>query len=157
MNETVFCTISGMYIHWYAFCNYQISGPLLYGHASTGVVHVYVLAQVVLWTTFHALGILRGIAFPFVYRRLKVEKKIKYINASTVVIALVLPLIPALLHLIDGYGIAVAPIELCAGQNVTITFYTFLLPCSILLAIATTSLIIVFWKILKVHNIYTAN
>ena len=118
----------------------------------TGFLHMYVLAQLILWTTFHALGILMGVAFPFVNRRLKAEEKTKYINASMVVTALVLPLFPSLLHLIDGYTISLAPIEFCLGRSIPITYYTLLLPCSVLLAITTTALIIIFWKILKVRT-----
>ena len=115
-----------------------------------GVLNIYVVAQVTLWITFHALGIMRSVVFPFAYRQLKAEKKLVYINFSTVVAALFLPLIPSLLHLIDGYDVTMAPFEVCIGQNVPITYFTFLLPASILLAVTSTALIIIFWKIMKV-------
>ena len=102
---------------------------------------------------FHAFGLLRGIAFPFFYRRIKEEGTLKYIHISTVVIALVFPLVPALLHLIDGYSIAPAPISVCIGRNMAITYYSLVLPISILFAITTTIFILLSQKILKVHSI----
>ena len=150
MNETPFCTISGIYFCASHYCGTCTS--LLQMGIYIGFMHMYVLAQLILWTTFHALGILMGVAFPFVNRQLKVEEKTKYINALMVVTALVLPLFPSLLHLIDGYTISLAPIEFCLGRSIPTTYYTLLLPCSVLMAITTTALIIIFWKILKVHT-----
>lgn len=114
-------------------------------------MHTYALGQVSLWIVFHAFGLLRGIAFPFFYRRIKEEGALKYIHISTVVIALVFPLVPALLHLIDGYGIAPAPISVCIGRNMAITYYSLVLPVSILFAITTTIFILLSRKLLKVH------
>ena len=84
------------------------------------------------------------------YRKLKAEGKLKYIHISTVVIAVILPLVPALLPLIDGYTIILSSIGFCLSQNVAITYFTLVLPFSILLAVATTILIAMFWKIVKV-------
>ena len=105
-----------------------------------------------MWATFHALGLCWGIAFPFHYRRFKTEGRIKYIHVITVVLGLVLPAIPALAPLVDGYTIAISPnaIDTCEGRNTTITFFTIILPISILVAAGSTVLIILFWIIFKV-------
>ena len=117
-----------------------------------GIVDTYGIVQLTLWVAFHALGLCWGIVFPFHYRRFKIEGRIKYIHVTTVVFALVFPAILALLNLIDGYSIAPGPIDACTGRNVTITYFTTILPVSVLLAVATSVLVILFWKIFKVRN-----
>ena len=117
----------------------------------TGFVHTYALGQLSWWVVFHAFGMLRAIAFPFFYRKIKREGALKYIHISTVVIALVFPLLPALLHLKDGYSITPSLINICIGRNTAISYYGLVLPISILFATTTTLLILLFRKILKVH------
>ena len=73
-------------------------------------------------------------------------------SLQCMVFALVFPAILALLNLIDGYSIAPGPIDACTGGNVTITYFTTILPVSVLLAMATSVLVILFWKIFKVRN-----
>ena len=120
-------------------------------HCNAGVVHTYGLVQAALWVTFHALGLCWGIVFPFHYRRFKTEGRIKYIHVTTVVLAFVLPAIPALLHLIEGYSIAPGSFGICFGRNKAIVYFTMILPMSILLATTTSVLVILFWKIFKVR------
>ena len=127
-------------------------------HLLTGIFHTYILVQISMWVLFHAMGILGGVGFPFKYRKFKAEGKFKYIHISTVVITIILPLVPALLLLIDGYSIIPASLDVCFGRNVDLTYFTLVLPFSILFALATTILIAMFWKIVKVmqewHTIY---
>lgn len=108
------------------------------------------VAQVTLLVTFHALGLCWGVAFPFHYRRFKTGGRIKYIHAFSVVLGLVLPAIPALLHLIYGYSIAIGPINVCVVRNIGVSYFTLTLPISVLMAMATSSLVILFWKLFKV-------
>ena len=115
-----------------------------------GFVHIYALGQVSLWIVFHAFGLLRGVAFPFFYQKIKREGALKYIHISTVVAAFTLPLVPALLHLIDGYSIVPSPVNICIGRNIAITYYSLVLPMSILFATRTTILILLSRKIIKV-------
>ena len=104
----------------------------------TGILHTYLIVQISLWILFHALGIL------------KAQGKLKYAHISSVVIAIILPLVPALLPLIDGYSIVLSSFDVCFGRNVALTYFTLVLPFSILIAFATTILIAMFWKIVKV-------
>ena len=108
------------------------------------------MAQVTLLVTFHALGLSWGVAFPFHYRRFKAVGRIKYIHAFSVVLGLVLPAIPALLHLIYGYSFAIGPISACIVRDTGVSYFTLVLPISILIAMATSSLVILFWKLFKV-------
>ena len=116
-----------------------------------GVMLAYGLVQLVLWITFHAISLCWGILFPFHFRQMKLAKKLKYIHISTVLVALLLPIIPALLLLLkDGYVIIDTPTTFCAGRSPEFTFYALILPLSILLAIATSAFIIMLWIIMKV-------
>ena len=83
---------------------------------------------------------------------MKAEQKLKYYHITTVLLALILPAFPALIHLRDGYTIADTPTTLCVGRNVAVTFFALILPLSGLMAVATSALIIMFWKILKVNT-----
>ena len=98
-----------------------------FSHA--GIANLYLLLQLTLWSTFHALGLCWGIAFPFHYRRFKIEGKVKYIHITTVALGLVLPTIPALAPLVDGYTVTLSLIDsgTCGARNVEITFFTTIL------------------------------
>ena len=104
-----------------------------------GIANSYLLVQITLWGTFHALGLCWGIVFPFHYRRFKIEGRIKYIHVITVVLGLVLPAISALVPLIDGYTITPSPIDHCVGRNEIIIFFTTILPISVLMAVSLLS------------------
>ena len=121
-----------------------------YLQTRTGIVAVYLLLKIMLLVTFHAVGLSWGIIFPFHYRRFKTHGRIKYIHASTVVLGLVLPAIPALLHLIHGYTIGIDLHSTCIGRNESITYYFVTFPTSILLAVTTSLFAILLWKIFKV-------
>ena len=115
-----------------------------------GTIFIYGLAQLGYWVTFHAIALSWGIIFPFHFRRMKMEKKLKYFHVTTVLIALSFPMLPALIHLHDGYVMANTRTTICLGRSVAVTFFALILPLSVLTAMATSALIIVFWKILKV-------
>ena len=117
-----------------------------------GMVYVYGVLQLNIWAMFHALGLCWGIAFPFHYRRFKLEDKIKYIHIVTVTIALLLPTVPALLYLKSGYAALFTPTRVCTGRSLAVTYFAFLLPSSIVLATMTFALGVVFWTILKVRS-----
>ena len=76
--------------------------------------------------------------------------KLKYFHITTVLMALFFPTLPALINLHEGYTMADTPTTLCIGRSVAVTFFALIFPLSILIAVATSALIIMFWKILKV-------
>ena len=82
---------------------------------------------------------------------MKTERKLKYFHIITVLIALFFPALPALINLHDGYTVADTPTTICVGRNVAVIFFALILPLSVLIAVATSALIIMFWKILKVN------
>ena len=108
------------------------------------------MAQLGLFILFHAIGLFWGVVFPFHFRKFKAEGKLKYIHIATVLIALLLPLVPALLHLERGYVVANSPTVVCYGRSIDVTFFSFILPLSSILAVTTSILIIMFWIIFKV-------
>ena len=118
-----------------------------------GTFFTYCLAQVGYWMAFHAIGLCWAVVFPFHFRKIKMEEKLKYFHIATVLIALFFPTLPALINLHDGYIMADTPTTICIGRNVNVLFFAFVLPASVLLAVATSALVIMFWKILKVHII----
>ena len=124
-------------------------------HVHAGIVGVYFLLQITLFMTFHAIGLSWGIIFPFHYRRFKAHGRIKYVHASTLILGLILPAIPALLHLINGYTIAIDLNSSCRGRNEQINYFFITLPLSILTALATSAFVILLWKIFKVANTFS--
>ena len=125
---------------------------IIYSYLFTGMVYVYGVLQLNIWAMFHALGLCWGLVFPFHYRTFKAEGKIKYVHIATVIVALLVPTLPALLYLKSGYAALFTPTRVCTGRSLTVTYFAFLLPSSIILATTTFALGVVFWTILKVYN-----
>ena len=125
---STFCTISGEYhwTGWSPWCQIWADQPMhKMFHIYAGVAYSYLLLQITLWGTFHALGLCRGIMFPFYYRRFKTEGRIKYVHVIIVILGLVLPAISALVPLVGGYTITSSKIgDHCFGRNTAITFFT---------------------------------
>ena len=119
---------------------------------SAGIVFHYSLMQSTLWVLFHVTALFWGIAFPFHYRRIKANGYIKYIHITAVAVAVLVPLVSALAPLKDGFIPPTSTPIVCIAANADYTFYTLVLPISILLAISTCLLIFTFWIILKVSN-----
>ena len=85
------------------------------------------------------------------------ENKLKYFHITTVLIALFFPMLPSLILLHDGYAMRMANARttICLGRSIAVTFFALILPLGVLTALATSALIIVFWKILKVCTKHT--
>ena len=109
----------------------------------------YILEQISILLLLHALFLYWGVAFPFHYRQLKVNKRLKYAHIITVVLALVVPLSAALVPLKEGFIITSQPTLVCGGRSTDIIFYTFILPASIFLAATSMLLVLMFWAIFK--------
>ena len=116
------------------------------------MVYLYTLLQNSMWLTFHAVTLCWGIVLPFHYRRFKCEGKLKYVYIVTVTLAVILPLVPVLVLLKDGYTIVYSRPILCNGRNRQHTFFTIILPICLLLATCSSALIVLFWVILKVNT-----
>ena len=117
-----------------------------------GIAFYYTLMQSTLWVLFYVTALFWGIAFPFHYRNIKANGYIKYIHITAVAVAVLVPLVSSLAPLKDGFIPPRSTPIVCIAANADYTFYTLVLPISILLAISTCLLIFTFWIILKVSN-----
>ena len=116
-----------------------------------GGIFYYVLLQSLLWWIFHVSVIFWGVQFPLHSRSFKINNRMKYIHLTCIVLAFLLPLVPALTNAFKGgYTMNRFPPILCVGTNVDATFYSLVLPIDIMLGIGTALLVITFWKIHKV-------
>ena len=148
--KTAIVTVNGRIMFSSSFICPSLILCVMYIRLFIGMVYVYGVLQLNIWAMFHALGLCWGLVFPFHYRTFKAEGKIKYIHITTVIIALLVPSLPALLYLKSGYAALFTPTRVCTGRSLTVTYFAFLLPSSIILATTTFALGVVFWTILKV-------
>lgn len=95
--------------------------------------------------------------YPFNYRMFKLSGRIRYAHISSVILAVVVPLPAALVHLKGGYVITASPTLVCAGRNTDYNYYTFILPLSIILTITMCLLVLIFWTVLKVRDYASHN
>ena len=94
--------------------------------------------------------------FPLQSRTYKAKQPAKYIHAIMVILALLLPLIPAVIgEVIGGYTITSFPPIVCTGSDTDATFYSLVLPLIIIIIIGTSILLFIFWIIHKVQQFMT--
>ena len=103
-----------------------------------------------MWGGIHAGFVFWGLKYPFNYRMFKISGKIRYAHIISVLLAVVLPLPGALVHLKGGYVITASPSLVCAGRNTDYTYFAFTLPLSVLLVITTCLIALILWTVLKV-------
>ena len=121
-----------------------------------GFLFTYGLEQLSMWGLLHAVFLFYAVVFPFSYRRLKLSGRIRYAHIFCVVLALVIPLPAALIHLKDGHNSIYTPTLVCAGRNTDYTYYTFVLPLSIILCVTSCLLVGIIWTIFNVRlSIYS--
>ena len=90
-----------------------------------------------------------GVVFPFSYRQFVNLGRLRYAHAISSILGVILPLLPALVHLKDGYILSINPPYICFGRNGDITFYLVILPLSIMLGCGLCLLTIVLWTMFK--------
>lgn len=113
----------------------------------TGLVFTYCLEQISMWAMLHAVFLFWGVRYPFNYRQLRVSGRIRYTHIISVVLAIVVPLFPALINLKGGYVLTTIPSLACAGRSTEYIYYTIILPVSVILAIITCLLALIVWTI----------
>ena len=123
---------------------------------SAGTVLYYGLFQLAMWWFCHEVSLFWKIKFPFHARSFETTHRIKYVHITMVIVGLVLPALPVVVTFAAaardsrGFGLIRFPPILCSGLQSDATFYSFVLPINILLAIGIPLLIIIFWIIHKV-------
>ena len=98
---------------------------------------------------------------------MKKLKRAKYIHITCIILGLVLPVIPVVVTMADyatdervegkdskglGFGMTNFPPILCAGLDADATFYSLILPITLLTEIGMTLLVFTFWDVRKVNN-----
>ena len=115
-----------------------------------GCVFYYCLEQICMWGFLHAIFLFWAVVFPFKYRQLKISGRMRYAHIISVVLAVVIPIPAALVHLKDGHSARFTPTFLCPGRNLDYTYYTLILPASIVVCVTSCILVVILWIIFKV-------
>ena len=116
-----------------------------------GFLFIYGMEQIFLWVLLHTVFLFWAVVFPFSYRSLKISGRIRYAHIFCVVLAVVIPLPAALIHLKDGHNSIYTPTLVCAGRNADYTYYTFVLPVSIIQCVISCLLVGIIWTIFNVR------
>ena len=103
-----------------------------------------------------AIFLLWAVLDPFGFDQAKKLGKLGYAHIISVVLAVVVPLIGPCALLRDGYVVTSFPSLVCVGRNLDVTYYTIILPMSLIAATMSYLLLLFFWTILKVHILWLA-
>ena len=118
---------------------------------SAGVVYTYFAIQVVLWGFLYCFILFWATVHPFHFGNFKAAGRLIYVHIAMVIIVIVVPCVPTFVGLSTGYSHGVSIGIICASANADANVYTILLPISMLVAGSVSMLIVIFWKLLKVH------
>lgn len=121
-----------------------------YFHNNAGFVFYYCALQVSTLCLFYSGALLWSIMFPFQYRRYEKENKLKYVHITTALLALLLPLVSSFVILAFGYARSYNHESICPGRNSDSIYAGVTLPMSIMGAVSSSILVVVFWAIFKV-------
>ena len=122
---------------------------------AAGVMESYFLVQGVLWWLFNICAIFWKVQFPFHSRYYDKTNQTRKIHIACVVVALNLPILaPVIISTTGGFTFSRFPPIVCVGRGVDANFYAVVLPTTLICAIGTTLLLLIFWKIRRVcHEI----
>ena len=90
-----------------------------------------------------------GVRHPFSYRNLKVTGRIRYAHVICVTLAVLIPLLASLVTLTEGYRINDDSPYVCSVGSLEFAYYSLIFPISILQAVTTFMLVVIFWTIFK--------
>ena len=90
-----------------------------------------------------------GVRHPFSYRNLKVTGRIRYAHIICVTLAVLIPLLASLVTLTEGYRINDDNPYVCSVGSLEFAYYSLIFPISILQAVTTFMLVVIFWTIFK--------
>jgi hypothetical protein len=139
----------------------------------SGMVQVYSIISLTVWWIMLTATLFWKIWFPFNAKMREAKHQIKYIHIGCGLAGLLIPFIPVIAHMtsfaeqaksdpsIDfvsgglGFTLVKFPPIPCIGNNKSITFYTIILPSTIVLGIGITLILLVFWLVHRV-SIYTS-
>ena len=131
-------------------------------HTIVGTVFYYVVMQLLLWWLWHTLAVFWAVAWPFHAKKFNISRNTKYIHIGFVLASLLLPVAPVLIILfistrptlqLAGYTVTRSPPIVCAGHDITVNFWAFIFPISLLLAIGVTMLVLIMRIVIRVISI----
>ena len=111
----------------------------------------YAVLVLDLFWIFHIAILFGKIVFPFHAKRLEARGFFPYIHLNMIIAALVLPW-QSLGSSLGKGGLTIPqfPPVVCLARNTDVTFYSFILPISIINATGVSLITIIFWTIIKV-------
>ena len=119
-----------------------------------GIVETYVIMQAIVLWILHVFATFWKVQFPFHSRYWDDIGRIKYVHAACVLLALLLPVIPPIaISLNGGFIMPRFPPIVCVGRKADATFYSFILPITIMLAVGTTLLLMILWRVRRVSEL----
>ncbi len=131
---------SSLYVCTY--CNYCV-------FFTGAVFHYAYISAGIFWCT-HIAGVLWGMMFPFHARGLQKKGHFKYLHIGMVVVAIVLPAIPAAVVIATGGSAApFSPPFICVAKNIDVLFYTTALPSFLLIGIGISLIVIMFLVLVR--------
>ena len=127
-----------------------------------GVVFYYSLVQITLWWFFHIAALFWAFRFPLHFRSFQKLKRIKYVHIVCVVLGVVVPVLPVVVTIgVNeregtrngfGFGMTNFPPILCAGLDSNASFYSLVLPITLMAEVGMTLLVFTFWDVRKVRT-----
>ena len=131
------------------------SPPSPLSHCLGLAFHYFILQLVLLWF-FHTVAVFQGTLFPFYTKRLKSNKKLKYVHMVMFVLGVFLPavLVGIIAGVGEGFTLTRTPTIFCTAYQKHINYGCMILPISIVIAIGSTLLVFILWTVIKVRTGY---
>lgn len=138
---------------------------------------MYVVLQLVLWWFFHTTLLFWKIFFTIHAHTYEASNKIRYVKIAVFTVSLVVPLIAILVPMADfavdvksdallqsrnitfisgglGFRFIRFPPQLCTGRDSNAVYYSTVLPVNILMFVGITEMVLIFYSIHKVSELY---
>ena len=123
---------------------YSLLHTTIYHTISAGFIFQFLVLTTFLFWLLHIIHIWISIVFPHAAKKLKHDK---YIHITTVLVVVAISLIgPVVAAAKFPYIVPRLPVLTCFSSDLNWTFYSLILPCSIILAIALTLLLILLFN-----------
>lgn len=137
-----------MYIHTNSHAKFKCSLII------PGSVFCYSLLQISLLWLFHVFTLFWTIRFPLHFTAFRKTTRFKYLHISMLCAALFVPAIPIVVMLnTRGFVNSRFPPLFCLARNDDATFYTFILPATIILALGISLLMWTYWILYMVSTL----
>lgn len=116
---------------------------------------MYLLLQMTLFWFFHVTAMFTKLKWPLRSRRMALAGRCKYFHASCVLVSSVMPALPVAVVLGTSYGFGTFtfPPLFCFPTNREVTFYSVILPITVLMAIGSSLLLFTLWTIRQHYSL----